>query len=71
MQHQAPRGARVRTVLRIADNRMTKRGELNPDLILAPGFELQLEDRSVAMLSEHPIVRYREFAAILDAAYSQ
>ena len=71
MQHEPARRISFCAVLRIAEDRMTQRGELNPDLILAPGFELQLEDRSVATLSEHPVVGYRELAAVLDAAYSQ
>src|ERR1700682_325624 len=71
MQHQPARGIGFGAVLPIADNRMTKRGELNPDLILAPGFELKLEDRSLRMLLEHPIVRYRELATLLDPTYPQ
>ena len=50
---------------------MAKRSELNADLILSSGFELQLEDRSFATLGEHAVVRYRELTAFLDATYSQ
>ena len=48
MEREAPRGIRRRAVLAIANYRMAEAGHLHANLVLAAGFERQLDQRIVS-----------------------
>jgi len=67
VQREAPRRIAVRAVLAVAGDRMAERGQLHADLIPAPGFERELEQRSVSFCAQHAIMRDRQLAHLLRA----
>src|SRR5271166_6659034 len=71
MEREAPRGICRRAVLAIADYRMAEAGQLHANLILAAGFERQLDQRVVSPRSQDSIVSDRQHAAALDAMHPQ
>jgi hypothetical protein len=50
----------------IADDWMAEGRQLNPDLVLASGFERKLEQRFVHMLAKYAIVCDRRLATLID-----
>ena len=66
MERQPPRGIRARAVFPIADDWMAEGSQLNPDLVLAPGFERKLEQRFVPMSAQYAIMCDRQLATLID-----
>src|SRR5437879_9000829 len=71
MEREAPRGIALRAIFSISDNRMTDRGQLNADLMLAPAFQRELEQRLVTAFLQHSIMRDRQLATLRDPANDQ
>ena len=66
MKRQPPHRIGSRAVFPIADDRMTTRCQLHANLMLAPGFELELEQRFVPMRSQHAVMRDCRLATLID-----
>ena len=66
MERQPPRRIRARAIFAIADDWMAEGSQLNPDLVLASGFERKLEQRFVPMLAKYAIVCDRRLATFID-----
>ena len=68
MEREAPCRIALSAIFSISDNRMTDRGQLNADLMLAPAFQRELEQRLVTAFLQHSIMRDRQLATLRDPA---
>ena len=66
MKRQPPHGIAGRAVFPIADDWMAESRQLNPDLVLASGFERKLEQRFVPMSAQHAIMCDRQLTTLID-----
>jgi hypothetical protein len=66
MERQPPRMIRTRAVFPIADDWMAEGSQLNPDLVLASGFERKREQRFVPMSAQYAIMCDLQLATLID-----
>src|SRR5271166_1008210 len=69
MQRETPRRVSRRAILSIAENRMADRRELHANLMLPPGLQRHLEQRSLTGCPHHAIARDRQLATLRDAMH--